>query len=59
VTAALAALAVGLGAEVMVATAVLSGRSDVGALIGVVVLLILFGLWYAWPLAIRARWRPR
>jgi hypothetical protein len=57
VTAALAALAVGLSAEVMVALGALSGRSDVGALIAAMVLLLLLGLWYVWPLLIRSRLR--
>jgi hypothetical protein len=55
VTAALAALAVGIGAEVMVAMGALTERSDVGAMVGGGVLLVLLGLWYAWPLAIRVR----
>jgi Family of unknown function (DUF6328) len=54
VTAALAALALGLSAEVMVALGALSGRLDVGALIAAVVLLVLIVLWYVWPLTIRA-----
>jgi Family of unknown function (DUF6328) len=53
VTAALAALALGLSAEVMVALGALSDRLDVGALIAAVVLLVLIVLWYVWPLAIR------
>jgi hypothetical protein len=55
VTAALAVLALGLGAEVMVAIGALSGRLDIGALMAAIVLVVLFGLWYVWPLAIRAR----
>jgi Family of unknown function (DUF6328) len=55
VTAALAALALGLGAEVMVAIGALSGRLDIGALMAAIVLVVLVGLWYVWPLAIRAR----
>jgi hypothetical protein len=55
VTAALAALAFGLGAEVMVAMGALTGQLKVGAVIATVVLLVLLGLWYAWPLAVRAR----
>ena len=58
VTAALAALALGLSAEVMVALGALSGRLDVGALSAVIVLLVLVGLWYVWPLTIRAHLRP-
>jgi hypothetical protein len=57
VTAALAALALGLSAEVMVALGALSGRLDVGALFAAMVLLLLFGLWYLWPLIIRSRLR--
>lgn len=53
VTAALAALASGIGAEVMVAMGALTGRSDIGAMVGGGVLLVLLGLWYAWPLALR------
>jgi hypothetical protein len=48
-------LALGLGAEVMVAIGALSGRLDIGALMAAIVLVVLFGLWYVWPLAIRAR----
>ena len=58
VTAALAALALGLSAEVTVAFGALSGRLDIGALAAVIVLLALFGLWYVWPLTIRAHLRP-
>jgi hypothetical protein len=54
VTAALAALALGLAAEVMVAIGALTDRPAIGALTAAVVLLVLFGLWYLWPLAIRA-----
>jgi hypothetical protein len=53
VTVALAVLALGLSAEVMVAIGALSGRLDVGALMAAIVLLVLSGLWYVWPLAIR------
>ena len=54
VTAALAALALGLAAEVMVAIGALTDQPAIGALTAAVVLLVLFGLWYLWPLAIRA-----
>jgi hypothetical protein len=57
VTVALTALALGLSAEVMVALGALSGRLDVGALIAAMVLLLLFGLWYVWPLIVRSRLR--
>ena len=55
VTTALAALALGLAAEVMVAIGVLSGRTDIGALVAGVALLMLLGLWYIWPIALRTR----
>jgi Family of unknown function (DUF6328) len=55
VTAALGFLALGLGAEVMVAFGALTGRVEIGAFIAVLVVLVLFGLWYVWPLAVRAR----
>jgi hypothetical protein len=55
VTAALAALAVGLGAGVTVAIGALTGRLEIGAAVGSAILLVLLGLWYVWPLASRAR----
>jgi hypothetical protein len=57
VTSALAALALGLSADVMVALGALSGRLDVGALIAAIVLLTLFGLWCVSTLLIRAHLR--
>lgn len=59
VTAALALLALGLGAEVMVAIGAMSGRLETGALMAAIVLLILFGLWYVVPLAIRVARQTR
>jgi hypothetical protein len=55
VTAALAALAIGLGAAVTVAIGALTGRLEVGLAVGLAVLLVLVGLWYVWPLISRAR----
>jgi len=54
VTAALAALAIGLGAAVAVAIGALTGQVDIGGTAGLVISVVLFGLWYAWPLASRA-----
>jgi Family of unknown function (DUF6328) len=55
ITAALGVLALGLGAEVMVAFGALTRRLEIGALVALLVVLVLFGLWYVWPLAVRAR----
>jgi uncharacterized protein DUF6328 len=54
-TAATATLAAGLAAAVMVAIGALSDRVDYGAFCAAATLLLLFALWYAWPLALRAR----
>jgi hypothetical protein len=56
-TAALAALAIGLSAGVTVAIGALTGRIVPGAGAGLAVLVALLGLWYIWPLASRARVR--
>ena len=55
VTAASAVLGLGLSAEVFVAIAAISGRSDLGVLLALVTLLALGMLWYVWPLVVRAR----
>jgi hypothetical protein len=55
VTAALAALAIGLGAAVTVAIGAITGRLEVGLAVGLAILLVLLGLWYVWPLISRAR----
>jgi len=47
----------GLGAETVVAIGALSNRLDVGAIVGALALLVPLGLWYVWPLALRARLR--
>jgi hypothetical protein len=57
VTLALAALALGLGAEVM-AIGVLTGRIDIGVLVAGLALLMLLGFWYVWPFALRKRHSP-
>ena len=53
VTAAVGVLAIALTADVMVAIGALTGRMGVGVVAAVSVLLMLVGLWYAWPLALR------
>jgi hypothetical protein len=55
VTAALAALAIGLGAAVTVAIGALTGRLELGLAVGSAILLVLLGPWYVWPLVSRAR----
>jgi hypothetical protein len=55
VTAASAALGLGLSAEVFVAIAAISGRSDLGVLLALLTLLALGMLWYVWPLVVRVR----
>jgi hypothetical protein len=55
VTAASAALGLGLSAEVFVAISAISGSVDLGLLLALLVLLVLGVLWYLWPLAVRAR----
>jgi hypothetical protein len=55
VTLALVPLALGIAAEVVVATAAISGRIEVGVGAALLMLVVLLGLWYAWPLAARAR----
>jgi Family of unknown function (DUF6328) len=55
VTAASAALGLGLSAEVFVAIAAISGKADLGVLLALLTLLALAILWYVWPLVIRAR----
>jgi hypothetical protein len=54
ITAATATLALGLGAEIMVAIGALSGRIGLASIVAAVMIVLLFGLWYAWPLAARA-----
>ena len=53
VTAAVGVLAVALTADVLVAIGALTGRIEVGVLAAVSVFLMLVGLWYVWPLALR------
>jgi hypothetical protein len=55
ITAATGTLALGLGAEIMVAIGALAGRIGLAALIAAVMVLVLVCLWYLWPLAIRYR----
>jgi Family of unknown function (DUF6328) len=55
VTAAVGVLALGLGAEVMVAIGALTGSLEIGVFTAVPVLLVLLGLWYVWPMVIRSR----
>ena len=47
-------LALGFSTEVLVAISALTGRMEIGVATGILVLLTLLGLWYAWPLAVRA-----
>jgi len=54
ITAATATLALGLGAEIMVAIGALSGRIGLAAGVAAVMIVLLLALWYAWPLAARA-----
>jgi glycosidase len=55
ITAGTGTLALGLGAEIMVALGALSGHIGLAGLVSGVMVLILVTLWYLWPLAIRAR----
>jgi Family of unknown function (DUF6328) len=55
VTAASVPLALAIAGEVAVAIGVIAGRLAIGAAVAAVVLIVLAALWYAWPLAIRAR----
>lgn len=55
VTAASAALGLGLSAEVFVAIGAISGRTDLSLLLALLTLLGLAILWYFWPLVVRAR----
>jgi Family of unknown function (DUF6328) len=55
VTASSVPLALAIAGEVAVAIGAITGRLDAGAAVAAFVLIVLCALWYAWPLAVRAR----
>ena len=55
VTAALAPLALGIAGDIYVAMWKLSGNTELPAIAGSGMLIVLLTLWYFWPLIVRAR----